>query len=529
MSPQDHLKKFTKSLIENNSLLNRSLLNPRIGHHGSDPWSFDFDIAAQPIILSFKFKENEIECCINLRVRKNQTEFAARIRQVYGNQVEKIGVDIRNKGLQAYFKPFGTQHGTNTRDIYFPAGSSIDMSQAVEVYKCHIIPHGGSISLRDAVILVLKQLETFHEVPVASLEPSDSEAPPAERVVEAPSTPPPTVTMQAAVQPVHAVMPLVNQIMHFLHDHCTGGKAENQQRFVTELKGILEQTTLKKRTPDELWQLMWDKPIYANQNNNVATKVIQRCRQNKIFDNFEKIPHDQPGKFKLLDGLRAPDEKLERIRRLSQVVIDIHSLYEATLQTLNDLDASHLQNSMDDDFDTVRAIIGVPPASSNRPSIYQVAHKLKGFGGITELHMLMDFGFPVCKPDLWLVRAVTALLQLRNSSIPGLFEFISNKHPNFNPDEINKIKKKPWYSLSALDYLVRSELDFDDPFFYTHGIDAKLRFRGHRLADLMIAKFGMQPEQRFGLVRSPKDQLNMDFRLQETWPDLAKLAAVLRQ
>lgn len=540
MADEHDVQAFHAALTADAPWMARCLRNPRPGGHGPDPWAIEVDIEGEPILISFKFRQHEPECCINLRVAQGTAAFNARIRQLFGEQFEAIGVGISGAGRHAYFKPFGTRNGALTRDVFFPVGNPPDLNLTAEVGPCHSMPEGGKASLRTAVLRVLQRMGLGPEQPAAANAEAAEVAPPAAELTAEPAaaqvaqgvaTAPLAAQRQAVVQPARPARPLVNQIMHFLHDHCTGGKPENQRRFVTELKGLLEQTTLQTRTPEALWPLMWEKPIYANQNNDVATQVIQRCRQQHLFDDFSQLPHDQPGQVPLLDGLRAPAEKLARIHRLAGTVHDVHRLHQATLQALEDPAGGHAQNSQADDFDSIRNLIGVPPHAGRQPSLYQVVHALQGFGGITELHMLVDFGFPVCKPDLWIVRTVIALLQVRDGNRPDLVDFVRQKHPEFTADGLDQagLNRRPWYSFRVLDYIVRNELDFQDPFFAAHGIDASVRFRGHRLADLMVAKFGMRPEQRFGLMQSPLDRLNTDSSLSESWPELARLAAALRQ
>lgn len=522
MPDEAYINEFMQKLIGGEQWLHDCLHNPRVRQHGADPWSIDVDIGGEPIIFSFKANRDESGLCINLRVREKAADFTARITQLYGAQFDAIEVGIAANGAQAYFKPFGTRNGHNTTDVYF---NPLNVEQAAPVGRSHEMPSGGEISLRAAVIRVLTRL---------GLGPQGRETVPAVPVQSQAVAPAPAQPVVGDPEPQVPRERLVNQIMHFLHDHCTGSGevgAENQKKFVTELAQLLEKNTLQSRKPEQLWELMWDKPIYANQNNNTATQVILRCRQNKVFDDLKKIPQDVPGQPIILGGLRHPAEKLERIRRLAQNFENIYRLYQSAMQTLQAPANVHFaQDSRAGNFDSVRTMIGALPQGGGHASLYQAVKNIPGFGDITTLHMLMDFGFPVCKPDLWIVRMVIAFLNVHNGNRPDLADFVRQQYPAFNPDGLDQqwLNRNHPCSFKVLDYIVMNELDFTDPFFAQNGIDPAPRFRGHRLADLMVAKFGMKPEARFGLVISPMERLNRDRGLQGRYPELARLAEQLR-
>ncbi len=327
-------------------------------------------------------------------------------------------------------------------------------------------------------------------------------------------------------------MYLVNQVYSFMYEHCMGVGSEkkvNQEKFRATLTGVLDKTTLRVRGEDELWALMWDKPIYANQNANKATEIIDRCVAGHVFDDYKCIPGDSDGKT--LAGLRAPTEKLLRIRRLAKIFPRIHKLHNDAVGILEDWDRKNCQDSRLENFDAIRNLIGVPPLKNSRGSIYGELHELRGFGGITELHMLMDFGFPVCKPDIWVARTTQAYAEiLADRHKDALESFVRARYRKFEVATLTqaRLAQHPEYAFAIIDFLIRTQLDLQDQLLSTHGIDLQTRFRAHRFADIVIAKFGMDPERAFGLVRAPIDLLSSgayyDRKLAGRHPILAKLA-----
>lgn len=536
MTDHNYVNKFMNALTGGERWLQSCLKNPRLAQHGADPWCIDIDINDTPVIFSFKFRQNKLSCCIILRHRQSATAFEVRIKELYGQRFEEVGIGIAGIGNEVYFKPFGTMMNVKTRDVFFEVDSPPNLENQAQVNPCHEMPDGGRTCLRAAVIRVLNHFGFSSQQHDSGILPVVAPAVAAPVGLDLPEEISDTTLCAAEIfsysSPPAPTLPLVNQIMHFMHGHCTGSgtvKSENQRKLVTELKTLLELTTLQSRSEEQLWSLMWEKPIYANQNNNIATQVVQRCRHSKVFDDYKKIPKDSVS----LQGLRDPVEKLERIRRISTVFNQIYALYNATLEQVGNPENIHLvQNSQAEDFDSLRIMIGALSDSKvHRVGIYPVVNKLNGFGGITELHMLVDFGFPVCKPDIWIVRTVISFLNIHNGNRPDLLEFIRQKHPEFKLADLRQklLNRKHQYSFRVLDYIVKYELDFTDPFFNENGIDPTIRFRGHRLADLIVAKFGMTAEDRFGLVCSPMDKLNSDRTLAESYPELAQLANELRR
>lgn len=330
-------------------------------------------------------------------------------------------------------------------------------------------------------------------------------------------------------------MKLINEITHFMYNHCTGTgdeQIQNQDKFISSMLEIFNNTKLKNRTLEELWAISWDKPIWSNEKATRASEVYKTCLANGIFHNFHQFSSDDELNLQSLKGLRDPVEKLARIKGLHQGFSKVYEAYSKTMLELAILDETlGLQNSKSGDFEAIRESIGVPPHKKLKKTLYSEMNALRGYGGITELHTLADHGFPVCKPDLWIVRLAQAFAEIQKSNQLELF--IQTQYPDFKIAEVigdeKFFERQPQFTFLVIDYLIQSQFDFDDNFFVAHNIPVNERYVAHRLTDLLVAKFGMSLEKSFGLVRSPlelldKNDSKSDPRLIERFEVLSDLA-----
>jgi len=326
---------------------------------------------------------------------------------------------------------------------------------------------------------------------------------------------------------------IINDILHVMYFHCTGNSARNKETFITALRDLLNKTKLKERSIDELWNLSWTKPVYANQNANVATEVILRCKENGLFQNHESIPIDHA----VLSGLRAPVEKLRRIQGLAAQFKKIYHAYGRALDKVKSMQTSNTPaNSSipDRDLDSIRNLIGVRPCT-DRNTIFGIMNAIRGYGGITELHTLMDYGFPVCKPDIWVVRFVIAYKLARLVGSDLFKDYFASKYPDVSLEDLKQknLDRHPKYVFCLIDFFIAKELDFNDPFFIDHQIDIKEVFVAHRLTDILVAKFGMMPESVMGIITRPLDLFDARSSKKRDdliagYPELYKIAAVFR-
>lgn len=333
-------------------------------------------------------------------------------------------------------------------------------------------------------------------------------------------------------------MLIVNQIFQFIYDHCTGpdeNKSSNQRKFLGGVRDLLTKTTLRERTIDELWALSWDKPIWANQPANVGGKVVVRCVQSKIFARYKEIPSFSPENVKILEGLRDPKEKLIRINRLASDFEQIYNEYISALLHITNIahSAGRELNSFNCSTLEIRKIIGAPnPNGVMARRLYGRLVQIKGFGVATALHTMVDYGFPVCKPDLWIIRLTQAYSEMvENGDKDSLLKTIRAQCPNFDITLLSQkyIEAHPEFTFAVIDYLVENHLNVEAPYLKDEGIRLDLNFNAHRFADLIVSKFGMSAEENMGIVVPPSQLLDkhsksQDEALIKKYPQLSDLA-----
>lgn len=193
---------------------------------------------------------------------------------------------------------------------------------------------------------------------------------------------------------------IVHQVFELLRDRCTDGPS-GRDRFVRQCNTVLAATALDPgQTAASSWDRSWDKPLYANQRAQRATEVAERIRRNPgLFADPMHLPDDPS----CLEGLRAPRLKLTRVRLLGQHWSDLHNMHEQAATAAHRLLVSC---SYDQAVIETRRLLGVPGYRSpdTKHTLFEALTALHGMGPITSLHLLTDLGYPVYKPDRWVVR-----------------------------------------------------------------------------------------------------------------------------
>jgi hypothetical protein len=259
---------------------------------------------------------------------------------------------------------------------------------------------------------------------------------------------------------------------------------------------VLAATALDSEQPAAAsWARCWDKPLYANERAQRATEVAERirCTPGLFID-----PMNLPENSSCLDGLRAPRLKLDRVRLLGQHWADLHDLHSRAATAARRLLGD---GSYDEAVIETRRHLGVPgyrrPDATRTP--FDSLTSLHGIGPITSLHLLTDLGYPVYKPDRWVVRFASvdqscrAELERRlpaGRNLEGLDAAYLLRHLDLVCIAVDLLTSA-FRQGPASQGMAMSDLDF----------------RAYRFVDLMVAKFGMKPEESFGLVTSGKDWL----------------------
>jgi hypothetical protein len=202
----------------------------------------------------------------------------------------------------------------------------------------------------------------------------------------------------------------------------------------------------------------------------------------------------------------------------------IQAVANGTGNTLNSFNTSGLE---------IRKIVGAPsPIEGVSSRLYWRLIQIKGFGVATALHTMVDYGFPVCKPDLWIIRLTQAYSELREADqVNSLLSAVRTQCPNFDTTLLSQkyIEAHPEFTFAVMDYLVANHVDVDDPLLKDGGIRLDLNFNAHRFADLIVAKFGMSAEESMGIMVPPSQLLDRysksrDLALIKKYPRLSDLA-----
>jgi hypothetical protein len=310
---------------------------------------------------------------------------------------------------------------------------------------------------------------------------------------------------------------LVHQVHELLGNHCTGGSS-GRKLFLNKVNSTLEACTLDSDWDiDTLWRQSWDKPLYADQVAQIATNLIERLRamSPSPFDDFDNLPADAM----LLKGLKRRGQKHARVAALGAQWRSIYELHIAAAKKIEDrLKVQAAQ----DVIEFAREVLGVPGFihHCSTASLFKAIDDLKGFGQITTLHISTDLGYPVYKPDRWLVRFAAVDPSVRHA--------LEGKLPSGKTvDNLNQsyLERHVDLVLFAVDHLTAQFGLHPQPEEVT---DLSVAFRRHRFVDLMVAKFGMTPESQFGIEISGKDALLSDSILAERYPDLYRIALEMK-
>lgn len=305
---------------------------------------------------------------------------------------------------------------------------------------------------------------------------------------------------------------LVLKVFELLADHCV--HPGEREKFVEKVNAILMDSTLNTTASiDDAWKQSWDKPLYANQNADLATKLLERMRSSgpTPFDDFRAIrgtANDLKGfqrytlKYRAIVGLAAAWPRVfERHDEIRRSALEVLARDQTLAQTV----------------DQVRAFMGVPTYRTRdaRDTLFHRVDDVWGFAKITTLHLLLDLGYPLYKADRWLVRFAAV--------DRGTREEMELKYPlrkllEFSPQEL----------LPHLDVIFRG-MDKHTSALLQEGqpegvINLTEAFHAFRFCDLMVAKFGMTPEASFGLARSGVTALLNDAALAARYPELHRIA-----
>lgn len=177
------------------------------------------------------------------------------------------------------------------------------------------------------------------------------------------------------------------------------------QIAIAEIDEVLAEFPIDPRfaTADQAWRAMWDKPLYAN--TRVATGQRWVHELMPLMENAWTIWGAEPEQFQITRTGRGRDAgsfnvvgvQAEKVRAITGT--SVHRLFAIQ-------NAAKLLRSLSAQSDTPVVRFWTEPLDSLVPDL---AHSLGwGWGAITVLHMLTDFGV-ACKPDLHVMRSLRHL------------------------------------------------------------------------------------------------------------------------
>lgn len=311
---------------------------------------------------------------------------------------------------------------------------------------------------------------------------------------------------------------IIHELFYLLADHCTY-KDGGREKFVAKVNMVLEGATLdSSKDIDALWRHTWDKPLYADQYAFKASNLIDALRANApcLLDDYRSLPVDPD----LLKGLKRYTLKHQRVLALASAWEEIYRKHIAAAKEIED----RLRNRPSQEVVAfARHTMGAPgyPYGGEGCSYFDSITSVKGFGEITALHISTDLGYPVYKPDRWLLRFAAVDPSVRDAiqaKLPAdkTIEWVDQSYLNRHLHLV----------LHAVDHLNEEFQNYPQP---PEIISLDRGFRRHRFVDLMVVKFGMTPEQQFGIEFSPKDVLLRDDKLALKHPSLYKIACDMDQ
>ena len=197
------------------------------------------------------------------------------------------------------------------------------------------------------------------------------------------------------------------------------------QNAVAEIDDVLSRLPIDPRraTAAQAWRAIWDKPLYAN------TKVVTGRRWvaelEPFMDNAWETWGADPEQFVITrigrgrdgDAFQVVGAKAKEVRAATGT--SVHRLYAIQ-------NAAGLLRGLADRSDTPVLTFWTEPLDSLVPDLRR---KLGwGWGPITVLHMLTDFGV-ACKPDIWVTRSLRQFgIWASPSDQPTLQEALAVNH-----------------------------------------------------------------------------------------------------
>ena len=302
-------------------------------------------------------------------------------------------------------------------------------------------------------------------------------------------------------------MPIINDLWRAL----LAAAPNREARLLKKVNRLLKRSYLRERNSAAVWDVLWDKLLFANAMAVVAEPAVDAIRRNGCFADPASLRDKswnlvQEGRHQyravgtnakrwnrgLLPGphttvaLKGSPKALKRlfaIRELGcryQTGLDSRLSQACSRQLKAPLDVGLWQEIR-------RSIFPIPMQD---PAVGLIGHSV---AITTAQHMVLDLGFPTLKPDIWFTRFHAAA----TGAPPA---------PNRAITLASLETLEAWLAARV------AEIDYSDKFLKRLKIDL-VRKAPFRFADLVIAKFGMTPDPSWGIEISPTE---LDSRILRT-------------
>ncbi len=305
----------------------------------------------------------------------------------------------------------------------------------------------------------------------------------------------------------------------------------NQKKLENMIQGVLEQATFRNNlTYEDLWQILWQRVVYAGTNNVKATAEISSMKAKIPI--FQSLENYVDGEFVFdkkewkkfsdyckkhyrrkrgdnwlqrakLDSSWAPEQFFQKTTEATwRILIKDQNLYP-------DLKFSALDHKIEKYFALPKVLLtrrinkkdqalnfylgGIQFSEQHligddwlkeRESLKRVHEKFANeVGELTALHTMMDLGLKTIKPDIVMTYLFSRLGWLQTLPDSLSKQIVSDNY--LKPDVINEMS-------------IRSDV-------FANRLDRAGHAKAHRLLDIWFVKYGQIPEQSCGITINLQD------------------------
>jgi hypothetical protein len=260
----------------------------------------------------------------------------------------------------------------------------------------------------------------------------------------------------------------------------------NKNRFQEQLKFACESAHLDlDLEASRVWRILWAIPRYAYARADYVSQ--------QDVPSLQSIPDLSSWELMASPAWLVEGDYRHAVPNGEKARLFCKGAYNTPTRSYNRAAHRLLRLTKTAQFLLSHASIGMPPLRAMFPkydgsaqSVIEVHRKLATIlGKLTALHVMMELGFPVVKPDRWLTRIVISL---------GWLEPLFLR--NMTRAAIDRIYGSPKCFWAAIN--MAAEL--------AHALETEALYgNALREIDLVLVKYGQDPEVGWGLVRRMED------------------------